>query len=101
MTRSELIENLRLRFPSLATPDTEIATKLILAALSETLSRGDRIEIRDFGAFSLSYRPPRAGRNPASGDPVAVSGKYAVRFKPGKDMRERVECSVRSIQDAP
>ena len=98
MTRSELIERLRPRVPSLGAPDTEIATKVILAALDETLSRGNRIEIRGFGAFSLSYRAPRAGRNPATGDSVAVSGKYAVRFKAGKEMRARVESSTTEIQ---
>ena len=53
-------------------------------------SNGERIEIRGFGSFSLHFRPPRQGRNPKTGEAVALSGKYVPHFKPGKDLRERV-----------
>jgi len=58
--------------------------------MSGALASGERIEIRGFGSFSLNYRPPRTGRNPKTGDAVALSGKYVPHFKPGKELRERV-----------
>ena len=58
--------------------------------MSDSLAKGQRIEIRGFGSFSLHYRPPRIGRNPKTGEAVALSGKYVPHFKPGKDLRERV-----------
>jgi len=60
------------------------------------LSTGERIEIRGFGSFSLHYRPSRIGRNPKSGEPVSLSAKYVPHFKPGKDLRERVNEGQRS-----
>ena len=59
--------------------------------MAETLSSGERIEIRGFGSFSLHYREPRQGRNPRTGDTVALRGKHVPHFKPGKELRERVE----------
>ena len=64
---------------------------MILDALSEALVKGDRIEIRGFGSFSLNYRPPRVGRNPKSGDKVSVPEKWVPHFKAGKELRERVD----------
>ena len=94
MTRSELVERLAAQFPHFGARDCDLAVKLILDALTQTLTRGDRIEIRGFGSFALNYRPPRAGRNPKSGEAVQVPGKHVPHFKPGKEMRERVnECS--------
>jgi integration host factor subunit beta len=58
--------------------------------MSNALANGERIEIRGFGSFSLHYRPPRMGRNPKTGDAVALSGKYVPHFKPGKELREKV-----------
>ena len=66
-----------------------IATEL-LEQISQELARGARIEIRGFGSFSLHYRPPRIGRNPKTGESVALPGKYVPHFKPGKELRERV-----------
>jgi integration host factor subunit beta len=65
--------------------------KVILDALTDALARGDRIEIRGFGSFTLNYRPPRLGRNPKSGEKVQVPAKYVPHFKPGKELRERVD----------
>ena len=90
MTKSELIAQLAERFPQLVAKDADLAVKMILDAMSEALVRGDRIEIRGFGSFSLNYRPPRTGRNPKTGDAVALSGKHVPHFKPGKELRERV-----------
>ena len=93
MTKSELIARLAERFPQLVAKDAELAVKVILDAMTDALARGDRIEIRGFGSFSLHFRPPRQGRNPKTGEAVALSGKYVPHFKPGKDLRERVNDS--------
>jgi integration host factor subunit beta len=90
MTRSELIILLAARFPQLVQKDAEMAVAEILGAIQATLANGDRIEIRGFGSFSLNYRPPRQGRNPKTGEPVAVAAKWVPSFKPGKELRERV-----------
>ena len=91
MTKSELIARLAARFPQLVAKDADYAVKMVLDAMSDALARGDRIEIRGFGSFALNYRPPRVGRNPKSGDKVQVPEKYVPHFKPGKEMRERVD----------
>ena len=93
MTKSELIEVIAASQQHLAYRDVEVAVKTILEQMSEALSSGDRIEIRGFGSFSLHYRPPRVGRNPKTGEPVALPGKHVPHFKPGKEMRERVNDS--------
>ena len=91
MTRSELTAALAQRFPQLVQKDAEMAVAEILGAIATALSAGNRVEIRGFGSFSLNYRPPRTGRNPKTGDKVAVPGKYVPHFKAGKELRERVE----------
>ncbi len=91
MTKSELIARLAERFPQLVAKDAELAVKVILDAMTEALARGDRIEIRGFGSFSLNHRPPRIGRNPRSGERVDVPEKWVPHFKAGKELRERVD----------
>ncbi len=90
MTRSELIERIAGHQHHLAAKDVELAVKMIIDELSGALAMGHRIEIRGFGSFSLHYRAPRLGRNPRTGDMVDLSGKYVPYFKPGKELRERV-----------
>lgn len=90
MTKSELIEILSRKQSHLPAKDVELAVKSLLEQMSNALADGRRIEIRGFGSFSLHFRPPRMGRNPKTGDAVALSGKYVPHFKPGKDLRERV-----------
>lgn len=90
MTKSELIEIIAAKQQHLAYRDVELAVKTLLEQMSEALATGQRIEIRGFGSFSLHHRPPRIGRNPKTGEPVALPGKYVPHFKPGKQMRERV-----------
>ncbi|GMW05774.1 MAG: integration host factor subunit beta [Gammaproteobacteria bacterium] len=90
MTKSELIEILSRKQKHLPAKDVELAVKHLLELMSNALASGERIEIRGFGSFSLHYRPPRLGRNPKTGDAVALSGKYVPHFKPGKDLRDRV-----------
>ena len=91
MTKSDLIARLAERFPQLVAKDADFAVKMILDAMSEALVKGDRIEIRGFGSFSLNYRPPRVGRNPKSGEKVDVPEKWVPHFKAGKELRERVD----------
>lgn len=90
MTKSELIDDLAREQGHLAYRDVELAVKCILEHMSNALASGERIEIRGFGSFSLHYRPPRIGRNPKTGDSVALSGKHVPHFKPGKELRDRV-----------
>ena len=97
MTKSDLIARLAERFPQLVAKDADFAVKMILDALSEALGKGDRIEIRGFGSFSLNYRPPRVGRNPKSGDKVSVPEKWVPHFKAGKELRERVDKSLNAV----
>lgn len=94
MTKSELIERIAARQAQLSVKDVELAVKAILEHMSGALASGDRIEIRGFGSFSLHYRAPRKGRNPKTGDTVELAGKYVPHFKPGKEMRERVNDSA-------
>ena len=94
MTKSELIERVALRQTQLSFKDVELAVKAVIEQMSQTLATGERIEIRGFGSFSLHYREPRQGRNPKTGATVELSGKYVPHFKPGKEMRERVNDSL-------
>lgn len=93
MTKSELIETLARQQPHLALKDVELAVKCIIEQMSETLASGERIEIRGFGSFSLHHRPPRMGRNPKTGESVSLTEKYVPHFKPGKELRDRVDAS--------
>lgn len=94
MTKSELIERLADKARHLQGKDVEIAVKEILEKMAQTLQKGERIEIRGFGSFSLHYRAPRVGRNPKTGESVKLEGKYVPHFKPGKELRERVNASL-------
>jgi integration host factor subunit beta len=96
MTKSELIERIAARQSQLSVKDIELAVKTILEHMSQTLATGERIEIRGFGSFSLHYREPRQGRNPKTGETVELAGKYVPHFKPGKEMRERVNLSIQN-----
>ena len=91
MTKSELIEKLADQQIHLPYKDVELAVKCVLERMSRALSTGERIEIRGFGSFSLHYRAPRVGRNPKNGESVALSGKHVPHFKPGKELRIRVD----------
>ena len=91
MTRSDLVEELASRFSQLTRRDAEFAVKAILDAMNDALVRGHRIEIRGFGSFSINRRPPRIGRNPRSGESVAIPEKRVPHFKPGKALREAVD----------
>jgi integration host factor subunit beta len=94
MTKSELIERIAERQDQLSPKDIELAIKLILEYMSQSLASGSRIEIRGFGSFSIHYRAPRIGRNPKTGESVELDGKYVPHFKPGKELRDRVNDSI-------
>ncbi len=94
MTKSELIEHIANQQEQLSVKDVELAVKVIIEYMSQSLAGGERIEIRGFGSFSLHYREPRVGRNPKTGDSVQLAGKYVPHFKPGKELRDRVNDSL-------
>ena len=94
MTNSELIEILATKNGHLIHKDVELEVKSMLEQMSCALASGQRIEIRGFGSFSLHYRPPRMGRNPKTGESVALAAKYVPHFKPGKELRERVNAGL-------
>lgn len=91
ITKSEMIEMLAADQPQLAYRDVELAVKGLLERMADALAEGERIEVRGFGSFSLHYRPSRIGRNPKTGAAVTVPEKHVPHFKPGKDLRERVD----------
>ena len=101
MTKSELIERIAARQTQLSSKDVELAVKTIIEHMAQTLAAGERIEIRGFGSFSLHYRAPRIGRNPKTGESVGLSGKYVPHFKPGKELRERVNASMERYPSTP
>ena len=90
LTRSDLAKILSKKQEHLAPKDVELAVRSLIDIMSRSLSSGERIEIRGFGSFNLHYHPPRIGRNPKTGEPVTLLGKYVPYFKPGKELRKRV-----------
>lgn len=97
MTKSELIERIAMCQPQLMLRDVELSVKSIIDEMSNALANGERIEIRGFGSFSLHYRAPRSGRNPKTGESVDLQGKYVPHFKPGKELRERVNDGISKL----
>lgn len=93
MTKSELIELIARKQTQFSQKDVELAVNHILDSMIGSLSKGDRIEIRGFGSFSLHYRKARMGRNPKTGAQVSLSEKRVPHFKPGKALRDRVNDS--------
>ena len=94
MNRSELIENLSRKLNHLDYRDIELSVKSLLEMVNQSLSNGDRVEIRGFGSFSLHHRPARIGRNPKTGVSVVLAAKFVPHFKPGKELRECVDESM-------
>ena len=105
MTKSELIERIvvaqsQVSGSQLTSKDVELAVKTMIEQMSHTLAGGERIEIRGFGSFSLHYRAPRIGRNPKTGESVGLAGKHVPHFKPGKELRDRVNSALVKDQQA-
>lgn len=100
MTKSELMARLAEIFVErhgenqMQFKDIEYSVKVLVDTMTRSLARGQRIEIRGFGSFDLNHRPPRIGRNPKTGERVEVPEKYVPHFKPGKELRERVDQSL-------
>lgn len=94
MTKSELIERISINQDQLPQKDVELAVKMMLDSMTKALTKNRRIEIRGFGSFCLHYRAPRTGRNPKTGTTVELPGKYVPHFKPGKELRERVNAAL-------
>lgn len=90
MTKSELIQHIAELNPHLYHRDVERIVSTIFDEISEALARGDRVELRGFGAFSVKQRAARVGRNPRTGTAVSVSQKRIPFFKTGKQLRERL-----------
>ncbi len=93
MIKSELIANLAAKMTHLPEKQVTDSINHILELMSEALIEGKRIEIRGFGSFSLHYRPPRNAHNPKTGEKVVTEAKYSPHFKPGKELKERVDAS--------
>ena len=93
MVKSELVQALKEKLPELQQKDVDMALNCMLKQMEEALVQGERIEIRDFGSFNLHHRAPRLARNPKSGESVNLPAKVAVHFKPGKDMKDRVNAA--------
>ncbi|MDQ2994848.1 MAG: integration host factor subunit beta [Pseudomonadota bacterium] len=90
MVKSELINKIAKRYPHLPIKAVEMCVHNTLDIMSDALSYGERIEIRGFGSLKLNFRPPRNAHNPKTGEKVATIAKYTPHFKPGKELRERV-----------
>ena len=104
MTKSELM--LRLaelvaaqKGTQLVAKDVEHSVKVLVDTMTRSLAKGQRIEIRGFGSFDLNHRPARVGRNPKTGDKVEAPEKYVPHFKPGKELRERVDQALQNVAD--
>lgn len=93
LIKSQLIGELSKKFPHIAEKDIAAAVNGIIERMSATLSNGGRIEIRGFGSFNLHFRPPRQAHNPKTGERLMTNPKYAAHFKPGKELREKVNAS--------
>jgi integration host factor subunit beta len=102
LIKSQLIAELSRTLSHLPEKDIALAVNAVIEQMSEVLSHGGRIEIRGFGSFSLHYRPPRRAHNPKTGEKLVTAPKYAVHFKPGKELRERINANRHlPIQDKP
>ena len=101
MTKSELMVRLAEIFAEknniqLVAKDIEYSVKVLVDTMTRYLAKGQRIEILGFGSFDLNHRPARVGRNPKTGEKVEVPEKYVPHFKPGKELRERVDQALQN-----
>jgi integration host factor subunit beta len=93
VVKTELVKVLKEKLPELQQRDVELAVNCILAQMSDAITKGERIEVRGFGSFDLRHRASRIGRNPKSGESLSLPAKVRVHFKPGKEMRDRVDAA--------
>lgn len=99
MNKSELIASIAEKYPNMSEKNISLAINHIIDEMSENLGNGGRIEIRGFGSFCLHYHPPRNAHNPKTGEKVKTRGKYSPYFKPGKELKERVEAARKQNSD--
>jgi integration host factor subunit beta len=99
LTKSELIAEIATANPQLRGQDVEAIVATILDGITSALARGDRVELRGFGAFTVRRRGPRAGRNPRNGESVSIDGKPVDFFKAGKDLSRRVDVGKAASAD--
>ena len=93
MVKTELVQALKEKLLELEQRDVELAVNCILAQMSDAIAKGERIEVRGFGSFDLRHRASRIGRNPKSGESLSLPAKVRIHFKPGKEMRDRVDAT--------
>ena len=93
MVKSELVRALNEKLPEFQLGDVELAVNCLLKHMAAAFAQGQRIEIRCFGSFNLHHRPPRNARNPKTGEMFQLPAKVAIHFKPGKEMRDRVNAA--------
>ena len=93
MVKSELVRALNEKLPELQQRAVEMAMNCIFGQMADAIAEGKRIEIRGFGSFNLHHRPPRIARNPRTGEAVNLPAKVAIHFKPGKEMKDRVNAT--------
>lgn len=94
MIKSELIASLSSKLNHIPEKDITLSVNMLIDAMSDALSDGERIEVRGFGSFSLHYRPPRNAHNPKTGERLLTKSKHSPHFKPGKEIRERINESA-------
>lgn len=97
MTKSELIERIAATQRTFTAKDAEAAVNALLEHMAESLMDGERVEVRGFGSFSLHYRRPRTGRNPKTGESIELAAKHVPYFRPGKELRERVNAAAGTV----
>lgn len=100
MIKSELIGRLAEEHPDLTHADAERVVNRVLDEIAGALERGERVELRGFGAFSVRRRPARTGRNPRTGETVPVKEKHVPFFKAGKELRERIDTEAKGKSGA-
>lgn len=99
IVKSELIARIIKKLPQWSEKDVEIGINQILEYVSETLSGGKRIEIRGFGSFALRYRRPRNAHNPKTGEKLVTPPKFALHFKAGKELRDRINAALKTTEE--
>ncbi|MBU0456251.1 MAG: HU family DNA-binding protein [Pseudomonadota bacterium] len=100
MIKSQLVERIGRKLSYLSEKDITLCVNNIIDSLIKNLSKGKRIEIRDFGSFDLNYHAPRLAHNPKTGEKLITDPKYVAHFKPGKDLKERINASTQPIRAA-
>lgn len=101
MIKSELVQKLADENPNLLHREVERLVSVVFDEIAGALQRGDRVELRGFGAFSVKHRPSRVGRNPRTGEPVPINEKFSPFFKPGKELRDRLNGGAKAAAKKP